>query len=147
MFMSNRPEFRLQNRAREAYYALFSYIAQQSGLELNRHSYRKVVLKEPRFLEFLRGHKIVAVIESDSPIAELDDLSNEGVVTDSGDECFVDRRYDGLEIEVINPAYAKQLEEVGDLMSAMLQERVVVRKAKSPEKSLHELEFSPIVVS
>ena len=114
----------LRNYAREAYYNLFADVARIWDIALDRVHYDNVTLYKP--ILWIRGRpignrSIVAVVESDSPCGELNDLTN--VFTPGG---FNNRKYNGLELTLKNKEYSDQVLDIARVMGGILKETVPV---------------------
>ncbi len=97
--------------ARELYYCAFDLVASQHGLRINRHDYGTVVIEKPR--RFLRGNMLVAIVESDAPIAGIPDNYNGNNVHE--------RRYEGLEISLLRPEYKNRVEWIKNVMKQVFE--------------------------
>ncbi len=114
----------LRNSAREAYYHLFADVARRYYLALDRVHYGNVVLYKPALWICGRpigNHGIVAVVKSDSPCGELDDLTNEH--TPDG---FNNREYNGLELTLEDEKYSGRVLDIARVMGGILKETVPV---------------------
>jgi hypothetical protein len=120
----------LEDKRREAYYCLLEGAANIEGLCLNRFRYCKVVLEEPSKRWFSHP-KIVAVVESDSPLGDLDGMTNEE--TAGG---FNNRRYEGLQIYLLEERYASKIDNVAKIMGEITKEPVRVENRIPSKKSI-----------
>ena len=114
----------LRNSAREAYYHLFADVARRWDLALNRFNYGNVTLYKPTLWICGRpigNHGIVAVVKSDSPCGELNDLTNE--LTPDG---VNNREYNGLELTLKDKKYNDQVLKIAEVMGGILKETVPV---------------------
>ena len=105
---------------REAYYSLFSRIVAERGLMLSRFKYGEVMIEEhQREWFFRRKNVLVAKINSDARYGQLDDRTN---------EYPLDRKYDGLEISLLDFKFEKQIGEIALMMATILNEKVLFCK-------------------
>ncbi|MBU4338895.1 hypothetical protein KKB43_06165 [Patescibacteria group bacterium] len=121
----------LRNKGRAAYYEMFSVAARRVGLNLDRVNYSKVVLLLGKY-----SGKVVAVVESDATVGDLDDLTNE--FTPGG--CN-NRKYEGLEIHMTDKDYEEHLKDLVLILKAILKEDVIfVDKSPTAERLLKEIQ-------
>lgn len=102
---------KLKNRGRNVYRKMFSAAAKEVTLYRDDLNYKKAVL--------LSGDKVVAIIESDATVGNVDDLTNE--LTIGG---YNKRKYDGLEIRIINEEYKEHLTDMVLILKAILKEEI-----------------------
>jgi len=119
--MSKRVEYPLTWDGREAYYAAFAKAAEMQKMELNRHNFDPITLHKKREnpRQDLKDSEIVGLVESDSPIGELFDASNE--ITPAG---MNKRRYDGIEIRIVNRGFQERIENLAKVMRYLTGEDV-----------------------
>lgn len=103
---------KLRNRGRKVYYKMFCAAAKETGLNLDEVNYKKTVLTS--------DGKVVAIIESDATVGEPDDLTNE--CTPGG---MNNRKYDGLEIRMLDRDYEGHLKDLVLILKAILKEEII----------------------
>lgn len=122
------------DKLRELYYSIFDKAARDEGLNLNRFGYAKVVLEEEKKRLFSK-RKVVAVVESDSPLGALDDLTNENTVGGLNN-----RKYEGLEIYLLDDKYMDQVNSVARIIGGITNRPAKVsNRARSREAILNEI--------
>ncbi len=91
---------------------MFCAAAKETGLNLDEVNYKKTVLTS--------DGKVVAIIESDATVGEPDDLTNE--CTPGG---MNNRKYDGLEIRMLDRDYEGHLKDLVLILKAILKEEII----------------------
>lgn len=161
----NRIEFKHKNKTHSFYFRLMREAAQIFDLVYNSKEYGRSVIEIlpeqkriyrtvqtpmpgmtiygttsklsliSKLKNRLMGPNIIALVDSDSPLGELDDLTNE----------FSDRHYDGLKVNLLDTQYEKEVTNFLTFISGILKEPVELYS--NLEKGLEDLSTYKIVPS
>lgn len=111
----DRIDFPNKNKTSQTYYALMKQISAQFGLVYNNQDYARTFIETPRRRIFLTP-SLVAYVESEAKVGELDDLTNERNPKD----------YSGLKIHLLDREYGTQVTNLGKIASAILKSDVEI---------------------